>query len=315
MTLSTLLLSLVALPWCRVNAAPSGLRFWNGPTEERVTMTWVQEQDIIDGNYLLIRLNVTDEAYLDPTSDYRGQVFGVFCRVDLSAQKEDPSRTPFFMNAVREAQCGKPGNRVQLDFYDIVQKTKKYDEKQRQTLGSTTKSARSILPTAFFYHEGRCGSTLVSNSAAVLAPERTRVYSEPLPPMQALLDCDKTRVNCNHGKAVNLFRDVVYMMGRTSNLVEDRMFFKLLPSSILAARIINEAYPDVPWAFIFRDPIHVMVSNLKDSNGDNAPGPYCMNEQGFSEQSEYTALVVAKSGKEVKNLSKEEFCAAYLVSF
>ncbi|CAN0511795.1 unnamed protein product, partial [Discosporangium mesarthrocarpum] len=30
---------------------------------------------------------------------------------------------------------------------------------------------------------------------------------------------------------------------------------------------INTAFPAVPWAYIFRDPVEVMVSNLRDGAG------------------------------------------------
>ena len=126
---------------------------------------------------------------------------------------------------------------MSLDLHDIVQKTRAFDLNHAEDHSNPIKS---IEPTAFLYHEGRCGSTLVSNSVTALAPEQTRTYSEPMPALQALLDCDKTRVNCNVEKAANVFRDVVYMMGRTSNPVEDRMFFKLLPSSILGVSVVKK---------------------------------------------------------------------------
>lgn len=144
---------------------------------------------------------------------------------------------PFFMNFVREGGCAQAGNHVKLDLYDIVQKTRAFDAAHASDPLNTVKS---IPPTAFLYHEGRCGSTLVSNSVTALEPERTRTYSEPLPPLLALLDCDKTRANCNVDKAANVFRDVVYMMGRTSNPVEDRLFFKLLPSSVLGVSVAKQ---------------------------------------------------------------------------
>ena len=213
------------------------------------------------------------------------------------------------MNFVRDAQCSNEANHVKLDLYDIVQKTRTYDLEH----DNDPTAAKSIPPTAFLYHEGRCGSTLVSNSVTALDPQKTRTYSEPIPVLQALLDCDKTRVNCNVDKAANLFRDVVYMMGRTSNPEEERLFFKLLPGSILGVPAVKQAYPDVPWAFIYRDPVHVMVSNLRDKHSDNAPGPYCTGLKPHKYQSEYIQDLVFSAGKSMEDLTHEEYCAAYLV--
>ena len=78
---------------------------------------------------------------------------------------------------------------------------------------------------------------------------------------------------------------------------------------------LQQAFPDVPWAFIYRDPLHVMVSNLRDAKTDNAPGPYCTGLKRQKYQSEYIQdLVLRVPGKRVEDLTREEYCAAYLVS-
>ena len=75
-----------------------------------------------------------------------------------------------------------------------------------------------------------------------------------------------------------------------------------------------QAYPDVPWAFIYRDPLHVMVSNLREKHSDKAPGPYCTGLKKQKNQSEYIQEIVASAGKSIEDLTREEYCAAYLVS-
>ena len=82
------------------------------------------------------------------------------------------------MNFVRSNGCRK--NKVVLDLYDVVQLARKHDLQSADSFFKAMDNARSIPPTGFFYHEGRCGSTLVSNSAVALDPEKTRVYSEPI---------------------------------------------------------------------------------------------------------------------------------------
>ena len=69
----------------------------------------------------------------------------------------------------------------------------------------------------------------------------------------------------------------------------------------------------MPWAFIYRDPVHVMVSNLRERKTDKAPGPYCTGFQQHKVQTEYIQHVALNSGKSVQDLTREEYCAAYLV--
>ena len=52
----------------------------------------VPEQDIIDGTWLLYSLQFEESVHTVGGSDYQGQVNGLFCKIDLSAQKEDPSK-------------------------------------------------------------------------------------------------------------------------------------------------------------------------------------------------------------------------------
>ena len=63
--------------------------------ETKEHQTFVQEQDIIDGTWLLYNLEFEDEAYTAGGSDYQGQVYGLFCKIDLAAQKDDPSKGMF----------------------------------------------------------------------------------------------------------------------------------------------------------------------------------------------------------------------------
>ena len=58
------------------------------PTQQ----TFVQEQDIIDGTYLLYSLEIDKQIHATGGSDYKGHVNGLFCKIDLSSQKDDPSK-------------------------------------------------------------------------------------------------------------------------------------------------------------------------------------------------------------------------------
>lgn len=219
------------------------------------------------------------------------------------------------MNLVAGSKCGNAENQVFLYLDEVVEKMRAYDDAVADGAGvPNPRAPRSIDPTGFVFHEGRCGSTLVSNSLMAWDPAKTKLFSEPQPALQALLACDKSRVNCNVRKAAKLFRDTVYAMGRTNDPLESRMFMKLLPTSVLAIDVVKMAFPDTPWLFVYRDPIHVLVSNMKDRVNDNAPGPYCTEGMKQEHMSEFMADIVSRAGVSASNLTTVEYCAAYLVS-
>ena len=173
-------------------------------------------------------------------------------------------------------------------------------------------------------HPGRVGSTAAINAlmAAMSArkPDSTRIYSEPVPIQKALLACDKTRSNCKVDKAVRVFQDTLFLLGRTSDSRLEHVFYKLLPTSVLASDIMNMAYPETPRAFLYREPVEVLVSNVRDhkktKKGKHGANSYCT--EGFHETqqpSEYLVQMVQESGLDVDDISLELYCASYLVRY
>jgi len=73
-------------------------------------------------------------------------------------------------------------------------------------------------PSGFVFHESRVGSTLTANLLA--SDPYNMVFSESDPPATILLHCDK----CSRKKQIQLFRDVVYVMGASP--IHKRYFFK-----------------------------------------------------------------------------------------
>jgi hypothetical protein len=115
-----------------------------------------------------------------------------------------------------------------------------------------------IPPTAFIFHTGRCGSTLV---AQLLATDPSnRVVSEPAP-LDTILRAPLVRA-VEVGRHVDWIRTTVGAFGQPGP-GEHRLFVKLDSWSILAAPRIDAAFPDVPWLFVARDPAEVVVSQLR----------------------------------------------------
>ncbi|CBJ48553.1 conserved unknown protein [Ectocarpus siliculosus] len=149
--------------------------------------------------------------------------------------------------ALRDVATGDPWVTMCLIDYEHYQK-------------SMADEGRAPLPPkGFIYHETRCGSTLVANMLATLAP--SRVFSESKPPTQTIREC--LTAGCDRHLLVKMFRNTMALMGRRRNGEQhEHLYFKFQNS-----KQISEAYPEVPWVFVFRDPVEVMVSNLKSYAG------------------------------------------------
>lgn len=115
-----------------------------------------------------------------------------------------------------------------------------------------------IPPTAFIFHTGRCGSTLVAQLLAV--DPANRVLSEPSP-LDAVLRAPLSRP-VDPQIHLEWIRTTVGALGQPAP-GERRLFVKLDSWSLLAAERIDAAFPGVPWLFVVRDPVEVLVSLLR----------------------------------------------------
>ena len=249
----------------------------------------------------LSNLHATPEDEMrDPNDLYRGAI-AEFCELDWSSYKANPPVFPMFRMLVEKSDCNKRGNMVRADLSKVIRKARQYDKDN---------SGHVIPPRGVVFHESRVGSTLAANSLAAMNPDAHRVYSEANPMNAALKGCEQSRTDedCTKEAHIQLLRDVVAIMGRTNSPQERNMFYKV--SSIGSKRIslFQKAFPDVPWIFIFRDPVQTMMSHLDPSKVrvvDGEAAAVCTRSQGHP-PFDLVELVEA-SGYDADALTYQEF--------
>ena len=143
-------------------------------------------------------------------------VIGTFCHLEWSKHKADPAAVPMFKDLQKKSPACS-GTRSQIDLFTAVSEARKYDK-----INESVK-IHSMAPRGFVFHESRCGSTLVANSLAFFDAEKNRVYSESGPPIAAAKAFDPDFEEAS----IQLMRDVIYLMGRTDDLKEENLFFKV----------------------------------------------------------------------------------------
>jgi hypothetical protein len=233
-------------------------------------------------------------------------VVGVFCKVDWSKHKQNPSSYPMFWDITQASPACK--HKIRYDLKEVVRLARLHD----RSPGGVEKNTYMMQPTGFVFHESRCGSTLAANALAVSNPEATRVYSESDPPIIALQSCGihmhGAEGICSIDQAVSLLRDVIYLMGRTDNPLERNLFFKIQSIGTKTIDVFQRAFPTTPWIFIYRDPVHVMMSHL----ARGLRNANCVNQ--LAHIPEYKLEFLESMGRDVQSLTAEERCALHLVS-
>ena len=266
-----------------------------------------EEEMILAGLATLVdvRPSVADLTSGNDDDSYKAKAF--FCEIKWSLHKNDPASHAMFKSLLSESdRCQQ--QQYEVDMQYITEKARDI-EKSRNNTG-----VKSLKPNGFVFHESRCGSTLVANSLASFNPQKTRVFSESPPPINAFRACDGYSSICNRNKHEKLIQDVIFMMGWTGNTDEEFLFFKIQSIGTKNINAFRRALPDVPWIFVFRDPVQVIMSHLKGyPNNPNAlKRANCLRT--FNRPPKDTMNLAKRiTGVNNPKLSKLEFCAAHLV--
>jgi hypothetical protein len=167
------------------------------------------------------------------------------CRLEFQEYSESPHLYPMFRDLQQLSKCH--GNNKRTETLSALLadiRSRKPDD----VFG------RVIEPSGFVFHESRVGSTLVAN--ALGSDPWNLVYSESSPSANALLHCD----NCDEARSIQLFRDMVTVMGRTP--FHKRLFLKFQSITATKMDIALKAFPNTSWVFVYRSPVQTVMSHL-----------------------------------------------------
>lgn len=167
----------------------------------------------------------------------------------------------------------------------------------------TLKAIRGGLkPTGFIFHTSKCGSTLVSNMFKALP--RHLVISEPNATNSILtLPSDQFPESVK----IELFQGAVNAFAQSALPQEKKYFIKFTSWNVLQLPFIKKAFPDVPWLFLYRHPVEIIVSLLQTPTG------WLSNKKDshFAKQ----LLGADVSDIEINQMSDAEYSARVLANF
>jgi hypothetical protein len=176
---------------------------------------------------------------------------------------------------------------------------------RRQTpisvLGDWQRARPGLMPTGFIFHLSRSGSTLVSQLLAALP--KNIVISEAHP-IDSTLRCRYNSAAVTDDHLVVWLRWMISALFQQRLSLEQYSFIKFDAWHILELDLIRRAFPEVPWVFVYRDPIEVLVSQMDHRGVATVPGVFDpslfgIDRNSFSttEPEEYCARVLASLGQ------------------
>ena len=126
-----------------------------------------------------------------------------------------------------------------------------------------------LPPTGFIFHMSRCGSTLVSQMLAAMP--RNVVVSEASP-IDVVVQAKRNRPDLGDEQQAAWLRWMIGALGQARSGEERHVFVKLDSWHALALPLFRRAFPTVPWIFLYRDPLEILVSQLKRRGMHMVPG-------------------------------------------
>lgn len=196
---------------------------------------------------------------------------------------------PFFQQTVDNLKAKHPDRReVFTEFDTLIQLEKTFD---------------SVSPSGFIFHSSRCGSTLLANACRAI--DGAIVLSEP-PAVDKLIvrfitDVDQTVKETLYSI---FLRAVVSALAQKRSDDERHLFVKFGCCSVSQIERIRRIWPNVPWVFLYRDPVETIVSNMRNL-------PAWLQD----EDHRVLASIIGTSPDDVAAMTKEELCARSIGSF
>ena len=166
-------------------------------------------------------------------------------------------------------------------------------------LGEMHERKPSIEPTGFIFHTSRCGSTLVSQMLAAL--DCNIVISEASV-IDKIVRAETFFSAVRDEQKVVWLRWLIGALAQPRAARETNFFVKFDSWAALDLPLIERAFPGVPWIFLYRNPVEVIVSNLREPGAQMIPGAIAKIFPGLNLT-------------EILQFSTEERCARTIAAF
>jgi len=186
-------------------------------------------------------------------------------------------------------------------FQQTVDRAKTQNRPERFTefdvLLQLEKQLDSVPPTGFIFHSSRCGSTLISNACRAVSNSIVLSEANAIDKLIARFITDADTPIKESLYSVFL-RGVVHALGQRRTTGAQHLFIKFACCSFAQFERIKRIWPNVPWLFLYRDPVETIVSNLQD-----VPPWLIDNDRRV------LASITKTSPTAIAEMSLEELCA------
>jgi hypothetical protein len=191
---------------------------------------------------------------------------------------------PFFQQTVERAKAENSQRGEQFTEFDVLLQLEK--------------ALDSVTPTGFIFHSSRCGSTLVANACRAITNSIVLSEANAIDKLVARFITDAPEGTVKESLYSVFLRGVVHALGQRRTGSEQHLFVKFACCSFAQIARITRIWPNVPWVFLYRDPVETIISNT-----NNVPPWLLDNDRRV------LASIAGTSSVEIAEMRLEELCA------
>jgi hypothetical protein len=197
---------------------------------------------------------------------------------------------PFFQQTVERAKAENNNRGERFTEFDVLLQLEKVLD--------------SVPPTGFIFHSSRCGSTLVANACRSITDSIVLSEANAIDKLVARFITDAPEGSVKESIYSVLLRGVVHALSQRRTGSEQHLFVKFACCSFAQIERVKRIWPEVPWIFLYRDPVETIVSNV------NSVPPWLVDNDR-----RVLASITGASASEVAGMGLEELCARTIGSF
>jgi hypothetical protein len=228
---------------------------------------------------------IIDSSYLDGWIPIRLHWTQQEAMVDWCYLGDESFTDPFFNQTVE--RC------LRLPFNLLFRQQTSMD-----LLGELSERRPGLPPSGFIFHMSRCGSTLV---AQILAATPGSIVISESPPVDSIVRARLRNSSLAEESQIRWLQWMLGALGQPRTGDEKYFFVKFDAWNVLDLSLIRRAFPNVPWIFLYRDPIEVLVSQLGHRGAHMVPGVI-------------DPILFGMDMKTATSVCPEEYCARVLAS-
>ena len=129
-----------------------------------------------------------------------------------------------------------------------------------ETIAPWLETRPHLQPSGLIFHMSRCGSTLLSQMLAALP---SNIVVSEAGPIDTVVQAHRRRPDLSQDRRTQWLTSIIGSLGQKRRGDERAYFIKLDSWHTQDLPLFRRAFPGVPWLFLYRDPIEVLVSHLR----------------------------------------------------